>query len=253
MLHRWSPAGKAKFGIDFQDNLAAAFANDVPVTAIAAILQHNTSGIISLKKNDITSPKDLESKTYAPAWNIDEEEAIIKHCMELDGGDFSKLNVVPDYITNVLSALQTNIDAAWVYYGWEGIETKINNLDTNFFYFKDIDPTLDFYTPVIVGNNDFMKNNPDITRKFLAACEKGYEYAVQNPDEAADILLRKDPSIEPELAKESQEWISGQYIDDGVSWGYIDAARWNNFYKWLYDNGIIDTPIEGGFTDEYLN
>jgi len=245
-------SGKAEFGIDFQDNLAPAYVNDIPVTAIATILQHNTSGIISLKSSNITSPKNLENKTYAPAWNVDEEEAIIKHCMELDGGDPSKLNVIPDYIIDILSALQTNVDSVWVYYGWEGIATKVNNLDTNFFYFKDIDPTLDFYTPVIVGNNDFMKNNPEITKKFLAACKEGYEYSAQNPDEAADILMKQDPSISPELAKESQEWISKQYIDSGTNWGYIDASRWNNFYKWLYDNGIIDKEIQGGFTNEYL-
>jgi ABC-type nitrate/sulfonate/bicarbonate transport system substrate-binding protein len=245
-------AGKAEFGIDFQDNLAYAYENNIPVTTIAAILQHNTSGIISLKKSNITSPKDLENKTYASTWNIDEEKAIIKHCMEVDGGNFDKLNVVPDYITDVVSALQTNVDAVWVYYGWEGIETEVQNLDTNFFYFRDIDPTLDFYTPVIVGNNDYMKNNPDITKKFLAACKKGYEYSAENPDEAVNILLKQDSSINPELAKKSQEWISKQYIDKGVTWGYIDSSHWNNFYKWLYDNGIIDTQINGGFTDEYI-
>ena len=52
-------AGGAEFGISFQDILAKSFAkeNPVPVTAIAAILQHNTSGIISLKEKGIDSPK----------------------------------------------------------------------------------------------------------------------------------------------------------------------------------------------------
>ncbi|MCL2341924.1 MAG: ABC transporter substrate-binding protein [Firmicutes bacterium] len=245
-------SGKAQFGIDFQDNLASAFAADIPVTAVAAVLQHNTSGIISLKDKNITSPKDLENRSYAPTWNLDMETAIIKHCMEVDGADFGKVNIIPDYVTNPIAAVQTNIDSTWIYYGWDGIAAKVNNVDANFFYFKDIDPTLDYYTPVIVGNNDFIKNNSDVTKKFLAACEKGYTYAVQSPDESADILVKEDPSIDPKLAKESQEWMSSQYIDEGVSWGYIDASRWNNFYKWLYDNGIVDKQIQGGFTNEYL-
>ena len=44
-------AGGAQFGISFQDTLAKSFAKEdsVPVTAVAAIIQHNTSGIISIK------------------------------------------------------------------------------------------------------------------------------------------------------------------------------------------------------------
>ena len=43
-------AGGADFGIDCQDTLAPAFVGDdaLPVTAVAALIQHNTSGIISV-------------------------------------------------------------------------------------------------------------------------------------------------------------------------------------------------------------
>lgn len=35
------------------------------VSAVAAIIQHNTSGLISLKEKGIDSPRKLEGKTYA--------------------------------------------------------------------------------------------------------------------------------------------------------------------------------------------
>ena len=42
-------SGKAQFGVSFQDSLAPAFAGDnpLPITAVAGMIQHNTSGIIS--------------------------------------------------------------------------------------------------------------------------------------------------------------------------------------------------------------
>ena len=40
-------------------------AGALPVTAIAAIIQHNTSGIISLKDKGITSPVKMAGHTYA--------------------------------------------------------------------------------------------------------------------------------------------------------------------------------------------
>ena len=44
-----------------------------------------------------------------------------------------------------------------------------------------------------------------------------------------------------------------QYIADAPQWGYIDAERWNGFYKWLYDNKLIDKDLTDiGFTNDYL-
>ena len=242
---------KADFGIDFQDTLAPAFASDIPVTAIAAIVQHNTSGIISLKENNITSPKGLENRKYA-TWDLPVEQAILSHCVKLDGGDYNKINLIPTYVIDVVIGLQTDVDAVWIYYGWDGIATKVNNLETNFFFFKDIDPMLDYYTPVIVGNNEFMLKNPEITKKFLDACKKGYEYAIDNPEAAANILLKEDPSLDPTLVLESQKWMSREYKANEEQWGYIDSSRWNSFYKWLYDNELIGREIMGGFSNEYL-
>ena len=58
------------------------------VSAVAAIIQHNTSGLISLKEKGIDSPRKLEGKTYA-TWDMDIEKSIIKHIMTKDGGDYS--------------------------------------------------------------------------------------------------------------------------------------------------------------------
>ena len=47
-------SGQAQFGIDFQDYLVPVFEQgEMPVVVVAALLQHNTSGIISLKEDGI--------------------------------------------------------------------------------------------------------------------------------------------------------------------------------------------------------
>ena len=164
-------SGKADFGVDFQDSLAPAFdkATAVPVTAVATIIQHNTSGIISLKSKGITSPKKLEGKTYA-TWDMPVEKAIMKHVITQDGGDFAKLKMVPSTVQDVVAALNTNIDAVWIYYAWDGIATKVKGLQTNYFQLKDIDPVLDYYTPVIIANNEFLKNKPETAIPAHGAC-----------------------------------------------------------------------------------
>ncbi|MCR5701922.1 MAG: ABC transporter substrate-binding protein [Lachnospiraceae bacterium] len=247
-------SGQAEFGIDFQDYLPPVFTSEekIPVEAVATIIQHNTSGIISLKEDNINSPKDLEGKNYA-TWDLPIEKAMMKNIVEADGGDFEKVNLIPEYVENEAAALQQDIDAIWVYYAWAGISTKQAGLDTNMIYFKDITPEFDFYSPVIVSNSDWLAENEETAKAFLRATKKGYEFAIDNPDKAAEILVKQVPELSLDLVKESQEWLSPQYKAEVEQWGYIDQTRWDAFYKWLSDNGLSEEIPEGyGFTNKYL-
>ena len=248
-------AGGAQFGISFQDTLAKSFATDapVPVTAVAAIIQHNTSGIISLKDKGIDSPKKMENHKYA-TWGDEIEKAILKKIITDDGGDFNKVKMIPNTVTDVVTALQTDIDAVWVYYAWDGIATELAGLKTNFLNFADYGKELDYYSPVIIANNDYLKKNPEEAKKVLRAIKKGYEYAIVNPEEAAKILVKNAPELKPELAIASQKWLATRYKADAAEWGVIDANRWDTFYEWLFKNGLVkkEIPKGYGFSNEYL-
>ena len=248
-------AGGAEFGISFQDTLAKSFAkeNPVPVTAVAAILQHNTSGIISLKEKGIDSPKKLEGKKYA-TWEDNIEQAILKKLVTDDKGDFSKVKLIPYTITDVVTGLKTDVDAVWVYYAWDGIATERAGLQTNFLKIRDYGEELDYYSPVIIANNDFLKKNPEIAKKVLKAIKKGYEYAMKNPEESAKILVKNSPELDINLVTVSQKWISKEYQSDAKEWGIIDGNRWNRFYEWLYKNKAVEReiPKDFGYSNEYL-
>lgn len=248
-------AGGAEFGISFQDTLAKSFAkeNPVPVTAVAAILQHNTSGIISLKEKGIDSPKKLEGKKYA-TWEDNIEQAILKKLVTDDKGDFFKVKLIPYTITDVVTGLKTDVDAVWVYYAWDGIATERAGLQTNFLKIRDYGEELDYYSPVIIANNDFLKKNPEIAKKVLKAIKKGYEYAMKNPEESAKILVKNSPELDINLVTASQKWISKEYQSDAKEWGIIDGNRWNRFYEWLYKNKAVEReiPKNFGYSNEYL-
>ena len=249
-------SGGAEFGVDFQDTLVAAFASDspLPVTAVGAILQHNTSGLISLKKSGIDSPAKLEKHMYA-TWDSPIEQAILKNVMAADGGDFSKVNLVSTSVENIVASLNADIDCVWIYYGWDGIKCKQEGLDTNYLPFREMNKTFDYYSPVIIANNEFLKKDPDTAKAFMSAVKKGYEFAAENPDDAADILLKEAAELDKKLVKASQEYLSGEYISDAESWGKIDPDRWNGFYNWLNDNKLVENKIEEntGFSNDYLN
>ena len=249
-------SGKAQFGISFQDTMAPGVVGEdaLPTTAVAAVVQHNTSGIISRKGEGMDPPKGLEGKKYA-TWDAPIEKAMMENVVEADGGDFSKVELIPSTVTDEVSALESkSVDAIWIFYAWAGVATEVAGLETDYFAFKDINPAFDYYTPVIIGNNEFLEKEPETAKKFLSAVKKGYEDAIEDPDGAAEILCEAAPELDQELVKASQEYLKDQYIADADRWGYIDPDRWNLFYNWLNENGLTENqiPENTGFSNEYL-
>ena len=249
-------SGKAQFGVSFQDSLAAALSGEdaLPVTAVSSIIQHNTSGIISRKGEGMDSPKGMEGHSYA-TWNGAIELATLEEVIKTDGGDFEKVELIPSTVTDEVSALKTkSTDAIWIFYGWAGVKTELEGLATDYFAFSDINPVFDYYTPVIVGNNTFLEENPETAKAFMEAVSKGYTFAIENPEEAAEILCNAAPELDKELVTESQKYLADKYQADAPYWGYIDADRWNNFYQWVNDNQLTEdkVPLNSGFTNKFL-
>ena len=251
-------SGRAQFGVSFQDYIAPALVGQapLPITAVAALVQHNTSGIISRSGEGMDTPAGLEGKKYA-TWDLPVEKATMEHVVKADGGDFSKVELIPSTVTDEVSALESrSVDAIWIFYGWAGIACEVAGLETDYFAFADIDPVFDFYSPVVIANDSYLADHPDTARAFLAALAKGYEFAVENPEEAAAILMEAAPELgsNEKLVVESQKYLSQQYIADAGRWGEFDAARGDGFYAWLNENGLVEEeiPAGAGFTNDYL-
>ena len=251
-------AGNAQFAVTAQDSIAPALSGEepMPITAVAAIIQHNTSGIVSRAGEGMDTPRGLEGHKYA-TWDSPAEKATIRQVMEADGGDFDKVELIPSTVTDEVSALRSgDVDAIWIFYGWAGIACQVAGLPIDYFDFADFDPVLDFYTPIIVSNNDYLAENPETAKAFLSALSRGYAYAAENPAEAADILMEAAPELKsnPELVYRSQEFLSGEYIADAARWGEIDPVRWGGYFSWLSDNGLLENPLDpaAGFSNAYL-
>ncbi len=248
--------GKAEFGVSFQDTMAPALVGKdaLPITAVAAVIQHNTSGIISRKGEGMDKPKGMEGHTYA-TWNGPIELATLRQVVEKDGGDFSKIETIPSTVTDEVTALRTeSVDSIWIFYGWAGVKMELEDIETDYFAFKDIDEVFDYYTPVIIGNNDFLEEHPETAKAFLAALSKGYEFAIENPKEAASILCEANPELDEDLVKASQSYLAKEYQAEAEKWGYIEGTRWNKFYKWLNENALVEEELTEniGFSNAYL-
>ncbi|TQQ83895.1 ABC transporter substrate-binding protein [Peptacetobacter hominis] len=248
-------SGKADFGVSYQEEVTYAKTSDepLPIKAVAALIQHNTSGFASPKEKNIKTPKDFEGKIYG-GWGAESESAALKAAMENAGADFSKLTVADIGQDDFFTATTTNVDFTWIYEGWDVVQAKLKNFDINFIPVRDLDERLDYYTPLLISNETLLDENPEMVKKFLKATAQGYEYAIENPEEAAKILVKNAPEIDEKLAVESQKYLADKYIDDAPRWGEMKDEVWNNYTEFLKEYKLIDKDLlpEDAYTNEFL-
>ena len=247
-------ANAAQFGVSYQENVTFARAVGIPIVSIAAIIQHNTSGFISLADENITRPAEFAGKKYG-GWGTDIETAVVKHLMLEDGADPEAVKIITMGDTEFFAASDAGeVDFGWAYEAWTLQDAKLKGRDVNYFSMISFSNELDFYTPVIITNEDNINNNRELVKKFMRAVKKGYEFAIEYPMLAAGELLNQVPELDHDLVFASQEFLADKYQGDAEIWGLQETSRWENYTNWLYENSLIETNIntEDAFTNDFI-
>lgn len=246
-------SGKADFGVSYQESITQARVQGVPLVSIAAVIQHNTSGFASPAGKNIKSPKDFAGKTYG-GWGSPVEKSIIESLMKTENADVNDVSFVNMGEADFFTAVKRDIDFAWIYYGWTGVEAELRGEKINMVYLTDYSDKLDYYTPVLSTNEKMIEQNPETVKAFVKAASKGYEFAISNPEEAAEILLSNAPDLDEELVKKSQEWLAPRYQDDAAQWGEQKQEVWENYANWMFENDLLEKELDAkkAFTNEFL-
>ncbi len=248
-------AGVAEFGVSFQEQVTLARADEVPIVSIAAIIQHNSSGFASRAELGAHSPRDWEGLRYG-SFGSPFEAPTLEMLMNCDGGEFVALEIVDTGFSDPLALLdEAQTDLAWIFYGWQGIQAEHEGIDLQIVMMDDwFDCIPDYYTPVFIASEETIQERPQIVRAFLEAIARGYQYTIENPDQAARILLDAVPELNEELVRRSQSWLSPRYQADASQWGEQDIQVWQAYSAWMVENGILAESFlaEDAYTNDYL-
>lgn len=254
-------SGKADAGISSTEGIVADAALGQPVVSIAAIIQHNTSALVTLANSGLTRPAMLDGKTYG-GFGAPYESAVVGEIIKKDGGKGTFKNVTLD--VGAMQALETRrIDFVWIFEGWEGIQAQRDGYRLNVFPITNYG-VADYYTPTIITSPAEIKQKPDLLRRFMTATRQGYEYARTYARESAQMLIDGAPKgtfPDTGLVFASQDFLSSRYADPGRKWGMQDRAAWYGYPQFILDSGAVDDasgkPVKSMnfdalYTDQFL-
>lgn len=230
---------KADAAIGFSEGVTASAASGSPITSIAAILSTNTTAVAVRSSDNINSLAELDGKTFG-GFGAKFEAAAMKAVIQHDGGKGEFKSAVVS--TGPIEALDSgNVDFVWIFEGWDGIKAKRDGIDLKLFLVKE-HGLPDYYTPNIIAAPDKIESDPKLFKRFMRATQKGYEYAIKNPDEAAKILInqaKKGVFEDEELVYQSQRYLTDKYSHDYLPFGYQKAEMWQNYPNFMAEKGAI--------------
>ncbi len=234
-------SGVAEFGVFSSLSFFTNRAAGADLVATYAVVQHETGRLVfNADRDDIETPADLVGMTYA-GFGTDWEETLISTMIEQAGGedDFQMVTLG----TSAYEALATGrVDFTLEVVTWEGVNAELTGRDQDAFVYADYGIP-DQHTTLIGARAEWLEANPDTSEAFVQATQRGYRFAAENPDEAAEILIDATEGMlsNPELIHASmQALVEGGYlmIEDGTV-GRINSEKVEAIGTFLYEAGIL--------------
>ena len=125
----------------------------------------------------------------------------------------------------------------------------------------DLDPLHDhfdcipnWYTPLFITSEKMIKSDPELVRKFMDVTARGYQLAIDDPQRAADLMLKAVPEMDEEAAPASADYYATRFIANGEPFGTQDQATWSTFEQFLVDARLLEKPVnvDDAYTNEFL-
>jgi PAS domain S-box-containing protein len=229
--------GGADFGVS-NTQLLLDRSHGAPVVALASIIQHSPLSLVVRRDSGIRTVKDLAGRKLMLGPDDAELQAYFNHS-GLNEDSFQKQKHSQDIIdlinrrTDGLSAYSTDQPYALEKVGVEYLELRA------------LDSGIDFYGDVLFTSEQQINNHPDRVKAFRLASLQGWAYALQHPDEIAELIRR---NYVPERSYQQLLWEARRYrpfiMPDLIELGHMSPSRWRHIAETYASLGMLPPDFD---------
>ena len=213
-------------------------AKGAPMKVISTVYQSNPNEVSALKKTNINSIKDLKGKKVGvPSGSS--QTTMLPLFLKANGLKESEVNLINMPLTSMVpTLLQGQVDAILGSIDSYQIQLEAQGAQLTNFRFADYGvPTV---STSIFASNDFLKSNPDVVKKFVAASLKGWSFALDKPDQAVKDVKKVFPEVNEKLAAAELAAITPLFCSGGAKYiGKAEDALWTKSQELLAEVKLL--------------
>jgi putative hydroxymethylpyrimidine transport system substrate-binding protein len=229
-------AGKAEFGIADGIDVATQITDGRDAKGIMALLERPPGGLITLKKEGITNPKELEGKTVGIT-GVPSDTAILNTVVSDAGGDPNNINVVTIGFNGVQNLENGKVAAFTGFIPADGVQVEHDGFPTESF------PLDEWGGPsypglVVFSTQARIEQEPALMQAFVSATIKGYEDVFKNPQEGIEALVNANPDVNEELATESLKAYMPLFKGKASQYGIFETSVIEELSEFMVENEL---------------
>lgn len=230
--------GDVEFAISSFGEQREAVAGRRPTVAVMAGFQIPPLVIFSLAESGIARPADLAGKRVGVT--TDYWRTILEETLRASGVKPSRVAVVAVESEDLRALYDHEVDAWLGYAQDEPIKAEVDGHEVRNIFPADYG--VGGYEGLVLVNEQTIAADPEVVRAFVAASQRGWRYAVEHPDEAAQILFSWAPEAGLDFQELAVQAVAPLVDTPQVPIGWIDAARWRTLMGADFD------PERPGYT-----
>jgi NitT/TauT family transport system substrate-binding protein len=185
-------AGTATFGYADVPTMIKAASKGAPVTAVGIALQTSPMSVMGFTEKNIKKPEDIKGKTVAvtPGDSMSQIWPLFLKKTGLKEGDFKQ--VAGDAQTKLNAVMNNQADLLLGYVMDQAIKlTDATKKPVTTIRFADYG--VNMVSSGIIVQKEYLKNHPEVVKRFLKATQRSMEEAAKNPEAAIDAMLKAQP------------------------------------------------------------
>jgi len=185
-------AGSANFGYADVPTMIKAASKGAPVTAVGVALQTSPMSVMGFTDRNIRKPEDIKGKTVAvtPGDSMSQIWPLFLKKTGLKESDFK--TVSGDAQTKLNAVINNQADLLLGYVMDQAIKLQdATHKQVNPIRFADYG--VNMVSSGIIVQKDFLKQKPDLVKRFLRATTRSLEEAAKSPEAAVDAMLAANP------------------------------------------------------------
>jgi NitT/TauT family transport system substrate-binding protein len=180
--------GFADFG-----TMVKVAAAGAPVKTIGILMQKNPAGVVGLASKNINKPQDIKGKIVAVAPG-DASSQMWPMFLQKVGLKDSDFKTITGNQQTTINAVITGRADLLVGFGTIPLIEVENATKKKAHALLFADYGVNIATLGFVAQDDMIKNNPDLLKRFMRATNKAFEASIKNPGAAVDALMKEVPN-----------------------------------------------------------
>ncbi len=243
------------FGFVDGGTVVVSAVRGVPIKTVMSLMNRGIFAIVAREDAHINKPKDLEGKQIA-ATAGDALTALLPAVVKANNLDRDKIKVVNvDAASKVITVLEKRADALLGSVDAQSFDMAAKGVKSTMLAYSDIGAPLVGLT--VVANEDTIKSNPELIKRFVRATRKSYQAAIKDPFGAVDAARKVKPEINRDVAK-AQLDISLAHLESantkGKTMGWGSEKDWSEMVALLKEYQDLKTDKDGKafFTNDFV-